>query len=116
MRSSPRLAVFCMGLLVSGHAAAQDAVDAKLLEDISRIRAVDNHMHGNAVDPSRPTRWKDDSPLGKPRYPDVVGLQRTNPEWHAAWYALYVYSFADSEPAHVKALLATKRDTMAKGG
>jgi len=99
-----------------GAALAQDAVDAALLADINRIRAIDNHMHGDAVDPARPGRWQPESPLGKARYPEVVSLQPANPEWRSAWYALYGYGYADAELPHVKALLATKRETMAKGG
>ena len=77
-----------LALGIFARADAQDAVDARLLEEITRIRAIDNHMHGDAVDATRVARWKGDSPLGKSRYPDVVGLQRANPEWRAAWYAL----------------------------
>src|SRR3954468_2520064 len=109
---APRLTWFLLALCASGRVVAQDAVDAGLLADINRIRAVDNHMHGDAVDAARPARWLPDNPLGKPRYPDVVELQPLNPEWRAAWYALYGYSYADSEPAHLKSLLAAKRDTM----
>jgi uncharacterized protein len=100
--------------LLASPAHAQDAVDAKLLEEITRIRVVDNHMHGDAVDPARRARWHDDNPLGKPRYPEVVGLQRNNPDWRAAWFALYGYSYPDAEPAHLKALLAAKRETIAR--
>lgn len=111
-----RLVAWLIGCTLAGTAAAQDAVDAKLLADIGRIRAIDNHMHGDAVDAARPARWKDDNPLGVSRYPDVVGLQRTNPEWRTAWFTLYGYSFADADPAHLKSLLAAKRDTLAKAG
>ncbi len=111
-----RLPILALIICGANAAFAQDAVDAALLADINRIRAIDNHMHGDAVDPARPARWQIDAPLGKPRYPDVVALQPVNPEWRAAWYALYGYAFADAEPAHVKVLLATKRETMAKGG
>jgi uncharacterized protein len=104
------------GCWACGGAAAQDAVDASLLAEIVRIRAVDNHMHGDPVEAARATRWKDESPLGKPRYPEVVGLQRTNPEWRAAWYALYGYAYQDAEPPHLRALLATKRSTLARAG
>lgn len=97
-------------------AFAQDAIDARLLEDISRIRAIDDHMHGEAVDPARATRWKDETPLGKPRYPDVVELQRTNPQWRMAWYALYGYNYSDAELLHVKSLLAAKRETVSEAG
>lgn len=112
----PRLVLLLLPLLLAGEATAQDAVDTKLFEEISRIRAVDNHMHGDAVDPARRARWKDESPLGKARYPDVVGLQRANAEWRAAWFALYGYSYSDAELPHLKELLADKRDTIAKAG
>lgn len=112
----PWLLLFLLLPFLAGNAVAQDFVDAKLLEEIARIRAVDNHMHGDAVDPARRARWKDENPLGKPRYPDVVGLQRTNPEWRAAWYALYGYGYSDAELPHLKALLASKRDTIARAG
>jgi len=111
-----RVAICILGLCLAAAAGAQDALDAKLLADISRIRAIDNHMHGDPVDAARLTRWKDDNPLGTPRYPDVVGLQRTNPEWRTAWYALYGYNFSDFEPPHLKSLLTTKRETLARAG
>ena len=103
-------------LFLAGEAFAQDVIDAKLLEEISRIRAIDNHMHGDAVDPARRARWKDENPLGKTRYPDVVGLQRANPEWRSAWFALYGYNYPDAELPHVRELLANKRDTIARAG
>ncbi len=105
-----------LALGIFARAGAQDAVDARLLEEISRIRAIDNHMHGDAVDATRVARWKDESPLGKSRYPDVVGLQRANPEWRAAWYALYGYGYSDAELPHLQELLTAKRQTVAKGG
>ena len=105
-----------IGLFMAASAGAQDAIDARLLADISRIRAIDNHMHGDPVDAARAARWKDDNPLGTPRYPDVVGLQRANPEWRTAWYALYGYNFSDAELPHLKTLLATKRQTLARAG
>ena len=103
-------------LAFSLRALSQDAIDQRLLEDIARIRAVDNHMHGDAVDPARRARWKNENPLGKSLYPDVVGLQRTNPEWRAAWFALYGYGHGDTELPHLQELLAAKRDTIAKAG
>src|SRR3954469_22570498 len=112
----PWLLLLLLPLFPAGNALAQDVIDARLLEEIARIRAIDNHMHGDAVDPARRARWKDENPLGKPRYPDVVGLQRTNAEWRTAWYALYGYGYADAELPHLRELLATKRDTIARAG
>lgn len=111
-----RSALCFIALAVFGPACAQDAIDARLLSDIARIRAIDNHMHGDAVDPARPARWRDEDPLGTPRYPEVVGLQRTNPEWRTAWFALYGYNFTDADLPHLKSLLTTKRETLARAG
>jgi hypothetical protein len=108
--------MFLLALLLAAEAVAQDAVDTKLLEEIARIRAIDGHMHGDAVDPARRARWNDESPLGRPRYPPVISLQPSNPEWRAAWYALYGYAHADIELPHLQELLARKRDTIARAG
>lgn len=109
--------LFLASLMCCAHVVhAQDAVDAALLADINRIRAIDNHMHGDAVDPARLARWRTDNPIGKTLYPTVVPLLHANPEWRAAWYALYGYGYSDAEPPHLKALLESKRETMAKGG
>jgi hypothetical protein len=112
----PWLLLLLLPWLLAGEAVAQDAVDARLLEEISRIRAVDNHMHGDAVDPARRARWKDENLLGKARYPEVVGLQLTNAEWRAAWFALYGYGHSDVELPHLKELLGRKRDTITRAG
>ncbi len=112
----PWFLLLLLPLFLAGNAVAQDVVDAKLLEEIARIRAVDNHMHGDAVDPARRARWKNENPLGKPRYPEVVALQLTNPEWRTAWYALYGYGHSDAELPHLQELLASKRDTIASAG
>jgi hypothetical protein len=61
------------GMLFGGivPALAQDAIDAGLMAEINKIRAIDNHMHADVVDAARPDRWKVDNPLGTPRYPDA---------------------------------------------
>jgi len=101
---------------IAGPTLSQDAADAALLAEINRMPAVDNHMHGDPVDAARPSRWKDDAPLGKPRDPEVVALRRSNPEWRAAWFALYGYSRQDAELPHLRSLLASKRSTLARAG
>jgi uncharacterized protein len=116
MTFAPRALFLMVMVLAMGPAFSQDAVDPGLLTEINRIRAVDNHMHGDAVSAARTARWQADNPLGKSRYPEVMSLQPANPEWRSAWYALYGYGFSDSDPAHVRALLVTKRETMANAG
>ena len=111
-----RLAVVCLAVLAGGVVSAHDVIDSKLLGEIQRIRAIDNHMHADAVDASRPDRWKAGNPLGVPRYPDVLPLARDNPEWRLSWKALYGYRHDDAELAHLQALLAGKRKAMAENG
>jgi uncharacterized protein len=112
--TTPLVALIALG--VCSLSVAQDAIDARLLEEITRIRAIDNHMHGDAVDAARAARWKDESPLGKSRYPDVISLQRANPEWRTAWFALYGYAHEDAELPHLQGLLKAKRQTVDHGG
>ena len=109
------LATASLALFV-GAAGAQDAIDAKLLAEINGIRAIDNHTHADAVDASRPERWKSANPLGSPRYPDVLPLARNNPDWRLAWKGLYGYAHADAELPHLQALLAGKRKALADAG
>ena len=96
--------------------ARRTGIDARLLStDIQPLSRADrqSHMHGDPVDTARATRSLEgrQSPLGTPRYPDVVGLHAHEPPVaHTAWvHALYGYGYADSELPHLKSLLATKR-------
>jgi uncharacterized protein len=111
-----RAVMFCVLSLTAPGAFAQDAVDARLLAEIQKIRAIDNHTHADAVDAARPDRWKRENPLGVSRYPDVVPLARDNPEWRLAWKALYGYPHRDAELPHLQALLESKRKALAAGG
>lgn len=111
-----KLPVLMTAMFVAASAFAQDAVDAGLLADINRIRAIDNHMHGDPVDGARAARWQDATPPGKSRYPEVVARRPTNPDWRTAWFSLYGYSYQDAEPAHLRDLLAAKRSTLARAG
>lgn len=92
--------------------AQSSAADPSLLAEILRIRAIDNHCHCDAADPTRGGNWKPDNPLGEPRYPDVVPLRRDNPQWVSAWKALYQYRYADMSPLHLAGVLETKRGMM----
>lgn len=105
-----------VGLFAAGAAQAQDAIDPRLLAAINEIRAIDNHTHPDAVDAARPDRWKNENPLGTPRYPDVMPLARNNAEWRLAWKALYGYKFTDATLPHLQELLAAKRKALAAGG
>ena len=105
-----RPALWLSGLLcLATAAAAQDPIDARLIQQIYRIPAIDNHTHADGFDAARPSRWNDANPLGTPRYPDVARLARTFENWNVAWFDLYGYAHKDTSLPHVQELLAKKR-------
>src|SRR5262245_27536257 len=89
-------------LLLAGSASAADDADPRLVAEIARIRAVDNHSHDDPADPQRGASWQPDNPLGAADYPDVGPLRRDNAEWLQAWNVLYGYQYRDMEPAHLR--------------
>jgi hypothetical protein len=105
-----RSALWLSGLLcLATIAVAQDPIDSRLLQQIYRIPAIDNHTHAEGFDATRPSRWNDANPLGNPRYPDVARLARTFGNWNVAWFDLYAYAHKDTALPHVQELLAKKR-------
>ena len=108
MMRMKRLVPLC--LLVAGLASAQ-APDPALLTAIRGIRAVDNHSHPPALVAAGE---KDDDfdalpcdPL-EPTNPTISGRPE-NPRFIAAWKAMFGYKYNDTDPAHVRELLAAKQ-------
>ena len=116
MKIRPASHVFLASVLFAATALAQDAIDPKLMAEIERIGAIDNHSHAEPVYAERGKGWRLDNPLGVPRYPDVMPLRRDNPDWIKAWSALYGYRYQDMEPAHLRALLETKQKLLRERG
>src|ERR687884_245362 len=100
-------------LLVALHAAlllcllvvvapAQTAPDPALLAEIDQIKAFDNHAHPLKVVGAGETDTEYDAlpPLR---------LRPDNPEFIAAWRALYGYRFDDMSAAHLQTLRAAKQ-------
>ena len=87
-------------------AGAQSPVDSSLAAFITTIRAVDNHTHANTVVPG--DSEADALPLdGLPSFPLPARLRPQNPEWLAAYRALYGYAYADLSEPHLAELRAT---------
>lgn len=99
-----------------GPASARDDIDPKLLAEIARIRAIDNHTHDDPADAQRGGNWQPDAPLGAADYPDVVPLRRDNADWIQAWRILYSYQHRDMGPVHLRELLETKRRMLRESG
>jgi hypothetical protein len=103
-------------LLSAVQLCAQTTADPALLAEINRIKAVDNHAHPQRV--LRGTEKDDDAtdyfatePMDAP-----VRLRPDNPEYIAAWRALYGYKYSDAGEAHLRELMAAKKRVMLKQG
>ncbi len=111
-----KILAFLAMLALTAPVSALDDADPRLLAEINRIRAVDNHTHDDPADPQRGSSWQADTPLGAADYPDVVPLRRDNVEWIEAWRVLYGYQHRDLQPAHLRELLSAKQRLMREGG
>ena len=86
--------------------SVQSATDPALTAYIEKIRAVDNHTHVNTVVPGEVE--SDALPLDALLpFPMPVRLRPDNPDWLAAYRALYDYPHADLSEAHLTELRGT---------
>lgn len=110
-------AVVLLPLILLALAGAQSP-DPQLLAEISKIKAIDNHSHPPKV--VAPGEKDDDfdalpcDPL-EPSDPTTVSRPE-NPQYLAAWKALYHYPYNDMSPEHVKELLQTKQKVLREQG
>jgi hypothetical protein len=86
--------------------AARSGADPAITAFIEKIRAVDNHSHPNSVAPGDADA--DALPLdGLVPFELPAQLHPDNPEWLAAYKALYAYPYADLSDAHLSAWRGT---------
>jgi hypothetical protein len=86
--------------------SAQSGADPEITAFIGRIRAVDNHSHVNSVAPGDSDQ--DALPLEVILPFEVpVQLRPDNPDWLAAYKAIYKYPHADMSDAHMDELRGT---------
>src|SRR5215510_10150163 len=92
--------------------------DPQLLAEINKIKAIDNHSHPPKV---VGTGEKDDDfdalpchPL-EPSEPTTISRPE-NPQFLAAWKALYGYRYNDMNPEHVRELLEKKKEVRQREG
>jgi hypothetical protein len=100
-------------------AYSQAGVDRDLLNDINKIKAIDNHAHPlKYVAEGEPADTEFDAlPLDAiPPFPLPVRLFPSNPEFIRAWHDLYRYSHDDMSEAHVRELLAAKQNILKQKG
>jgi uncharacterized protein len=92
--------------------------DPQLLAEINKIKAIDNHSHPPKLVAAGE---KDDDfdalpcdPL-EPSMPTTISRPE-NPQYLAAWKAMYRYPYDDMKPEHVKELLLAKQKIMQQQG
>ncbi len=112
-----RLPVLLILLLIAGptRVLSQSAVDRDLLNEINKIKAIDNHAHPvKYVAPGEPPDTEFDAlPLDViTPFPLPVRLNPTNPEFIRAWHDLYRYSHNDTSEAHLRELMAAKQNVL----
>ena len=103
------LACICLASLT---VYTQTRADADLLNEISRIKAIDNHAHPlkYVAAGEKPDDEFDALPLNALEpFPLPLRLNPTNPEFIGAWRALYRYAHNDMSEAHVRELIAGKQ-------
>ena len=97
-------------LIFAAPLAAAQQPDPALLARIRSIRAIDDHSHPPALPVNDVADDEYDAlpcaPL-EPTDPTIMGRPE-NPQFIAAWKALYGYKYDDMAPAHVRELLAAK--------
>jgi hypothetical protein len=88
------------------------------MAEIQRIRAIDNHSHPPKLVGAGENDDDFDALPCDPLEPTALGLMTRpeNPQYVAAWKALWNYRYDDRVPAHVKELVATKARARAEHG
>ncbi|HEY6351228.1 MAG TPA: amidohydrolase family protein [Candidatus Angelobacter sp.] len=117
MRFLQRIAVIQILLIVGVHIAAQTA-DPQLLAQINQIKAIDNHSHPpKLVGPGEKDDEFDALPCDPLEPSDPTMISRpTNPQYLAAWKALYGYKYNDADANHVRELLQAKNEVKRREG
>jgi predicted TIM-barrel fold metal-dependent hydrolase len=99
--------------------SAQTNADPELLAEITKIKAIDNHAHPLRFvgEGDRPDDEYDALPLeGLEPFAMPPRLDPRNPEYIAAWRALFGYNHDDMSEAHIKELSAAKQRIMRERG
>jgi predicted TIM-barrel fold metal-dependent hydrolase len=104
-----------IGCSPSPHGDAAATADPEITAFIGKIRAVDNHSHANSVAPGDSDQ--DALPLEVISPFEVpVQLRPDNPDWLAAYKALYKYPHADMSDAHMNELRGAMQGVAKKQG
>src|SRR5690349_24999504 len=105
------LNVIAVLIIVSTPVIAQYSADPQLLNEINKIKAIDNHAHPlrYVAEGDKPDDEYDALPLEAiPLFPLPLRLSPTNPEFIRAWHDLYGYSHHDMSNSDVAELMTIR--------
>ena len=112
------LVAFCPLLLLYPYCGHAQVADQQLLAEINKIKAIDNHSHPpKVVSPGEKDDDFDALPCDPLEPSDPTTITRPeNPQYLAAWKALYNYPYNDRSPEHLRELMQTKQKIMQEQG
>jgi predicted TIM-barrel fold metal-dependent hydrolase len=105
-------------VLLTGQGLRAQAPDPQLLAAINKIKAIDNHSHPpRLVGPGEKDDDYDALPCDPLEPSDPTTIARPdNPQYLAAWKALYSYRYNDRNADHMRELLQTKQKVRQQQG
>src|ERR1051326_8600373 len=108
----------CLLVLFAVPGRAQTKADPALVAEIEKIKAIDNHAHPiRALSEGEEDREFDALiPDELEPAPLPLKLRPDNPEFVAAWRALYGYAHDDMSEAHLREVVEAKNRTMREKG
>ena len=107
LRVSLGIALLCGATMLRAQAPA---IDPGLMLEIQRIKAIDNHAHPPKLVGTGEKDDDFDALPCDPLEPTAAGLMTRpeNPQYLAAWKALWGYKYDDRTPAHAREIAAAK--------
>ncbi|UCE47279.1 MAG: hypothetical protein JSW47_16950, partial [Phycisphaerales bacterium] len=100
---------FTILVFLSFQSSAQTIPDPNLVEQIAKIKAIDNHSHMRPAYANQGTEEEPADLLGQPRFVKPVNTRFDSPHWIGAWRDLYEYKYNDMEKEHLSLVFKEKQ-------
>jgi hypothetical protein len=100
---------FLIFITIFLESCAQTIPDPVLVEQIAKIKAIDNHSHMQPATANQGTEEEPADLPGQPPFDLPVNLRFDNPHWIGAWRDLYGYTYNDMEKEHLSLLFKEKQ-------
>jgi len=100
---------FTILVFMSFQSSAHTIPDPNLVEQIAKIKAIDNCSYMWSPTPNQGTEEEPADLLGQPPFDLPVNLRFDNPHWIGVWRNLYGYKYNDMEKGHLSLLFKEKQ-------